>query len=604
MTVDIDPPAVEPGVEAHDRIADDSATLVQLLTARARSQPDATRFVFLGDGEHLTASLTYAEVDTTARAIAARLLSMSNPGDRALLLYAPGLEFITAFYGCLYAGVIAVPVAPPQINKLETSLARLAAIRENCGAELMLTSVDIEAQLDPVLTGVAAFVGLETFSTDTVDDDPARTVGLPEISPDTVAYLQYSSGSTGRPKGIVLTHRNVLSNNALVRECVGIDATSVGVSWLPTYHDMGLLAMVTQPVFSDYQIVAMSPLAFVQRPMRWIAALAEYKATITVAPNFAYALAVQRVPVERVAEFDLSQLKVALCGAEPIRAQAMAEFSRHFMPAGLDARSLFPCYGLAEATLFVSGGPVGSGVTVQTADPEQLAQHRFAPAIDGREIVSSGQINDGFTLAIIDPKTRESLPDGRIGEICIAGDSIGLGYWQAAELSAEVFDVQLPELDGGFLRTGDLGFVLDEQLYVTGRRKDLIIVDGHNHYPTDLEATAMTSHSAVRLDRCAVFQVDSIPAGGIVVVAEIDRGWRIRETADTTSADTNDVGQAVPAAEVVRAVRAAVGERHGLPVSDVVLVGAGTLPLTSSGKLQRFAVRETYAGGGFTTLGS
>ncbi|KAA8888885.1 fatty acyl-AMP ligase [Nocardia colli] len=577
-----------------------ATTLVELLTARALRQPDDTRFIFLGDGENETSALTYAAVDTAARAIAARLGTVARQGDRALLLYAPGLDFVEAFYGCLYAGIIAVPVAPPQISKLESSLARLAAIRANAGAQLMLTTSDIAGQLAAIPAGFDGFAGLETLATDTIDRSAATDIELPVIAADSVAYLQYSSGSTGQPKGVVLTHHNVLSNNALVRDNAELGRQSWGVSWLPTYHDMGLLSAVTQPIFSDSTIVKMSPLSFVQQPVRWIAALAKYQAVITAAPNFAYALAVQRVSAERVAQFDLSQLKIALCGAEPIRPAAMAKFAAHFAPAGLDARSLFPCYGLAEATLFVTGGPLGSGVRTRKADPEQLAAHRFVPdEADGREIVSSGRTNDGFTMAIVDHETLHTLPDGQIGEICIAGDSVGQGYWESPELSAESFGIRLPDRDGSFLRTGDLGFLLDDELYVTGRLKDLIIVDGHNHYPTDIEATVMASHDALRLDRCVAFQVDGAVNAGIVVVAEIDRGWQIVDDVHDNAAGVKQV----QAGEVDRAVRAAVGEKHGLRPSDVVLVEAGTLPLTSSGKLQRYAAKATYTGGGFTKLG-
>ncbi|WP_433574451.1 fatty acyl-AMP ligase [Nocardia brasiliensis] len=584
--------------EFDDPDAATAGTLVELLSARARRQPDETRFIFLGDGENETSALTYGAVDTAARAIAAHLGSIARPGDRVLLLYAPGLDFVEAFYGCLYAGIIAVPVAPPQLSKLETSLARLAAIRKNADAQLLLTTSDIAGQLAAIPGEFDGFDGLETVATDAIERGVPIDARLPEISPDSIAYLQYSSGSTGQPKGVVLTHHNVLSNNSLVRTCAGLTRESWGVSWLPTYHDMGLLSAVTEPVFSDSTIVSMSPLSFVQQPVRWIAALAKYRAVITAAPNFAYALAVQRVSPERVAEFDLSQVKIALCGAEPIRPAAMARFAGHFAAAGLDARALFPCYGLAEATLFVTGGPLGSGVRTRKADPEQLAANRFVPdEADGREIVSSGRTNHGFTTAIVDPETLATLPEGRVGEICIAGDSVGQGYWAAPELSARSFGIAIPGQDGSFLRTGDLGFLLDDELYVTGRLKDLIIVDGHNHYPTDIEATVMASHAALRLDRCVAFQVDGPAHAGLVVIAEIDKGKQVVDDAATAAAGE------VRASEIKRAVRTAVGEKHGLRLVDIALVAASTLPLTSSGKLQRYAARTAYASGEFRTLG-
>ncbi|RDI60310.1 fatty acyl-AMP ligase [Nocardia pseudobrasiliensis] len=565
--------------------APESTTLVELLAARAATTPDQARFQFLGDGEQLTATLTFAQVDRAARALAARLAEIAAPGDRALLLYAPGLDFVTAFYGCLYAGVIAIPVAPPQPSKLQAGLERLAAITGNSGARLLLTTADLEPLLAPALQldGLSA---LRTFATDTVDPAEAESYRAPEIRGDSVAYLQYSSGSTGEPKGVVLTHRNVLANLRLITQHATADEHSVGVSWLPTYHDMGLLIAVTQPVYSNSLVVGMSPLAFVQQPVRWIAALSRFGATHTVAPNFAFSLAVRRVSAERVAEFDLSRLRVALCGAEPIRAETLTAFTDHFRPAGLDPAALFPCYGLAEATLFVSGGPVGNGLTTLEVDSAALLRDRVEPTSDGRALVASGALNDGFELVLVDPDTLTPVPAGRVGEIFLRGDSIGLGYWAAPETSAATFAAEIPGRTGHFLRTGDLGFVHDNRLYITGRRKDLIIVDGYNHYPTDLEATAVRSHRAIRPDRCAAFQLDGEDRPRLALVAELDREW-------TPTAGLD---------EVATTVRRAVGEQHGLRLDDVVLVAAGSVPLTSSGKVRRFAVRDQYRDGALTAL--
>ncbi|MFI9504578.1 fatty acyl-AMP ligase [Nocardia sp. NPDC052566] len=575
------------GPAAH-RDPTEPTTLVELLTSRAASTPDEVRFRFLVDGEEPTASLTFAQVDHAARALAAHLARFARPGDRALLLYAPGLDFVTAFYGCLYAGVIAVPVAPPQPSKLQTSLARLASITQNSGAELLLTTADIEVRLSPVLAHIDGFSGLRPISTDRIDAAEAEQYQPVPITGDTIAYLQYSSGSTGEPKGVVLTHTNVLTNIALVHEHAEADEDSIGVSWLPTYHDMGLLIMVTQPVYSNCPVIGMSPLTFVQRPQRWIAALSRFGATHTVAPNFAFGLAVRRISAEQVAEFDLSRLKVALCGAEPIRTETMTAFAEHFRAARFDAGALFPCYGLAEATLFVTGGPCGSGLTTVQVDPKALGEGRFEPvASGGRELVASGALNDSYELVLVDSETLDPVPAGRIGEICLRGGSIGTGYWAAPELSVGTFSVEIPGRTGYFLRTGDLGCVSEGQLYVTGRRKDLIIVDGYNHYPTDLEATAMDSHPAIRPDRCAVFQVLDERDPRLVLVGELERGLT------PTQADVE---------AIATAIRRAVGEYHGLRLDDVVLVAAGSIPLTSSGKIRRFEVRDDYQAGTLTVV--
>ncbi|WP_107656943.1 fatty acyl-AMP ligase [Nocardia suismassiliense] len=561
------------------------ATLVELLTIRAAATPDEVRFHHLGDGDEVTATLTLPELDRSARAVAAHLAGITQPGERALLLYAPGLEFVVAYYGCLYAGVIAVPVAPPQPNKLADSLARLASITANSGARLLLTGAEIEPLLTPVLAEADGFAGLRTVVTDRIDLAEADGYRDPGVTADSVAHLQYSSGSTGEPKGVVLTHHNVLANLRLVTDEIG---AGVGVAWLPTFHDMGLLSMVTYPVYSGSTVISMSPLAFVQRPARWIAAMSRFGATHTVAPNFSFGLAVRRVPAEQVGNYDLSPLRVALCGAEPVRAQTMATFADHFRAAGFDAHSLFPCYGLAEATLLVTGGPAGSGLTTVEVDPTALAKGRVEPvASGGRRLVASGQLNDAYELVLADTETLTPLPEGQVGEICLRGDSIGKGYWDAPEAVAATFAATVAGRTGHFLRTGDLGFVHEGQLYVTGRSKDLIIVDGYNHYPSDIEASAMYSHPALRPDRCVAFQVLDSDEPALVVVAEVNRG----ENPDATAK-----------AEIVTAVRRAVGEHHGLRLNDVVLVTTGSVPLTSSGKIRRYAVREQYRDGALTVL--
>lgn len=560
-------------------------TLAQMLTARAATTPDKVNFHHLGDGDEPTATMTFPELERAARALAAHLAQITRPGERALLLYAPGLEFVVAFYGCLYAGVIAVPVAPPQPSKLADGLARLASITANSGARLLFTSADIEPLLGSVLADADGFAGLRTVVTDRIDPSEADRYTDPGITGDTIAHLQYSSGSTGEPKGVALTHGNVLANLRLVTAQIG---AGVGVAWLPTFHDMGLLSMVTYPVYSDSTVISMSPLAFVQRPARWISAMSRYKATHTVAPNFSFALAVRRVPADQVARYDLSHLRVALCGAEPVRVDTMVAFAEHFGAAGFDVHSLFPCYGLAEATLLVTGGPAGSGLTTIEVDPTALAKGRVEPVSSGgRRLVASGELNQAYELLLTDPDTHTPLPEGQVGEICLRGDSIGLGYWDAPETSAETFATTVTGRAGHFLRTGDLGFAHEGQLYVTGRRKDLIIVDGYNHYPSDIEASAMDSHPALRPDRCAAFQVLDGDQPTLVLVAELNRD-RAAEAADRT--------------EIVTAVRRAVGEHNGLRLDDVVLVTAGSVPLTSSGKVRRYIVREQYRDGALTPL--
>jgi acyl-CoA synthetase (AMP-forming)/AMP-acid ligase II len=574
----------EQPIRSHSSGPVEPATLAEMLAIRAATTPDEIRFRFLGNGEETTATLTYAQIDRAARALAADLALTADPGDRALLLYAPGLDFVTAFYGCLYAGIIAIPVAPPQLSKLQIGLGRLASITRNSAARLLLTSADIEAQITPVLAEAEDLAPLRVVATDRVPADAAEGYVPPSITADSVAYLQYSSGSTGEPKGVILTHRNVLANVRLIAEHTAADADSVGVTWLPTFHDMGLLMGVMQPVYSNRPIISMSPMAFVRRPIRWIGALSRFGATHTVAPNFAFELAVRRISADQAKDFDLSRLKAALCGAEPIRADTMNAFAAHFALTRFDPNSLFPCYGLAEATVFVTGGPVGTGMTALQVDPVALTQGEVKVRADaGRRLVASGRLNDGFELVVTDPASAEPAPPGRVGEVCISGESIGIGYWAAPEASAATFGTTIADHDGRFLRTGDLGFVHEGRLYITGRLKDLIIVDGSNHYSTDIEHTVMTSHPAVRPDRCAAFQVidDDVPR--LVLVTELA----------THTADRD---------EVAAAARQAVGERHSLRLDDIVLVTTGSIPMTSSGKIRRYLLRKQYRDGTLAVL--
>jgi len=577
--------------------ADDASviptTLIELLTARAAQGADVVRFQFLDDTGEPESTLTYGQLDAAARRIAARLSRTLSPGDRALLLYAPGLDFLAGFYGCLYAGVIAVPVAPPQPSKLEADLARLASIMVSADTHVLLTSTTVADLLAPALRLHERLAELQVTATDGIDEDHDHEFTPPTITEDSIAYLQYSSGSTGEPKGVVLTHRNVLANNSLVSAAVGVTEDSVVVTWLPTYHDMGLLALATQPLYNNILAVGLAPFTFVKRPARWIEALARFQATFTVAPNFAFELATRRVPADLAATCDLSRLRAVLCGAEPIRVETLAAFVEHFQVAGLDPDSLFPCYGLAEATLFVSGGPVERGYTTIDVDPDALAGDSVKLSPGGRTLVGCGTPSDGFDLVLVDPATGTPVQAGRVGEICLRGASIGSGYWSAEDLSAQTFGTVVPGHGAGFLRTGDLGFVHADQLYIVGRKKDLIVVDGYNHYPTDLEASAMRSHAAIRPDRCVAFQTMDTGKPQLIIVAELDRDW-LSGFAEDTEGPVDKKSPPPHLDQVARAIRGRIGRDHGLRLDDIVLVAAGSVLLTSSGKVRRKAMQQRY----------
>ena len=573
----------------------DVPNLVDLLRLRAELRPDGLPHVFSADGEGEGERLSHRGLDHGARTVAAGLVGRCSAGDRALLLYPPGLDFNRAFWGCLYAGVIGIPVAPPQLSKLEAGLARLRSITANSGARVLLTTAAVAERLGEALPLVGGFEGLRIVATDQLDGAAADDWSPVRITGDSVAYLQYSSGSTGDPKGVVLTHANVLANLAVIGRALRATPESRGVVWLPTFHDMGLLSAVTLPVAADFTVWQMSPLAFVQRPLRWLRMISQVGATHSVAPNFAYDLCARRISAEQAAELSLSRWQVALCGAEPVQPQTLTRFAEAFAAAGFRRETLFPCFGLAEATLMVTGGPAGSGVRTLLAEPEALKEGRITAVSEadrGRALVASGEILDGLEVRIADGDTLEPLPEGEVGEIFVAGDSVAAGYWNNPVATEEAFGLGLGGRTGSFLRTGDLGFLRDGQLWVTGRRKDLIIVDGGNHYPQDIEFSAASSHPAVRANGCAAFQDEDEEGAGLVLVVEVDSRYRV--TADPVAAVDERI---VEAAELTRTVRQAVSAAHQLRVDRLYLVKPRTIPLTSSGKIQRHACRELAASG-------
>jgi acyl-CoA synthetase (AMP-forming)/AMP-acid ligase II len=572
--------------------------LVDVLRARAELTPDREPHHFGADGQSWRVSLSYAALDQAARTIAVRLKELAEPGDRVLLLYGPGLDFTMGFWGCLYAGMIAVPLAPPRLSKLQSSLERMLAIRSNSGADLLLTTTEFLGKLGG-LSQVDGFTDLRLVATDELDPATASTWTPPAVDGESIAYLQYSSGSTGTPKGVILPHRSVLANAAVIGRAANLSSADIGVSWLPTFHDMGLLSAVVLPIVHDATVYQMSPLSFVQRPMDWLRAISAVGATTTVAPNFAYELCARRALPKQIEELDLSTLTVTLCGAEPIRSAALQAFADRFAEAKFSPSAFFPCYGLAEATLMVTGGPYLSGVTTTTVQASALALGHAEPVpagSTGRELVASGAPRPELPLLIADPDTLEPLPDECVGEILVTGESLGVGYWNQPTATADSFGVKLPGRQEEYLRTGDLGFLHDGQLYVTGRRKDLIIIDGANHYPQDIEAVAADAHRAVRVGGGAAFQLIEPGTSELILVLELDRAFQLVDDLAAGEAAAN----VVSLSEVESAVRQAISAEFALRLNDVVLVRQGSLPLTTSGKLQRFATAQMYRNGQLT----
>ena len=535
--------------------------------------------------------MTYAELDERARAIAVELQRLDLLGERAMLLYPPGLEYVAAFFGCLYAGVIAVPAFPPHTKKPSK---RLEAIALDAESKVVLTSNQIHADMSTRLSMNPALENMHWISTEAVDNSKADQWQEPTLSPDTLSFLQYTSGSTSLPKGVMVSHQNLLSNFELITQTMGLTPESRGVTWLPPYHDMGLIGGLLIPMFVGYHVTMMAPIDFLKSPYLWLKKMTETRATATGGPNFAYEMCVEKITPEQMETLDLSSWQLAFNGAEPIRLETLEKFADKFAACGFRKEAYFPCYGLAEATLLVTGKSQ-EAPTVTVFDAEQLKENIAVEMTDradanARTLVSSGKlVRADQTLLIVDPNTREPLTDGQIGEIWLAGKSIASGYWNRPEQNEETFGARLCDTnEGPFLRTGDLGFLKDGELYVTGRRKDLIIIRGRNYYPQDIELTIESSHPAVRPGCGGAFSVEVDGEEQLVAVFEIER--TLRKNANVE--------------EIASVVRQAVLEEHGLVMHDFVLIKTATIPKTSSGKIQRHQCRQLYLDNALDTIGS
>ena len=555
------------------------ATLVELLRERALREPHRVAYTFLQDGETEEVHLTYGELDRQARAIAVLIKEMGAARKRILLLYPPGLHYIAAFFGCQYAGAVAVPAYPPRRNR---NLVRLNSIIDDAQVALTLTSTQVASRLQPFLSQDAGLNALKWMTTEKLAEDLSDAWQQPPLDSSTLALLQYTSGSTGMPKGVMLSHGNLLHNSSLLCRAFEYSSESTCVSWLPIYHDMGLIGGVLQPLYGNFPCVLMSPMAFLQQPLRWLQAITRYRATISGGPNFAYDLCVRKTTPEQMATLDLSSWTVAFNGSEPIRARTLERFTEAFETCGFRRESFFTCYGLAEATLFVSGSRKSAAPVLTNIQTRAFENNRIVLEPPGGKggltLVGSGRTQPQEEIVIVNPETLRGCTQEQVGEIWVAGPSIGQGYWNRPEETNNTFGAHRADTgDGPFLRTGDLGFILDGELFVAGRLKDLIIIRGINHYPHDIELTVEHSHPALRPGGCAAFAVEIGGQERLVVCQEV------AHRADSSL--------------LIERIREAVNEEHEVRVHAVVLVKPGTIPKTSSGKIQRHACRAGFLGG-------
>jgi len=558
------------------------SSVVALLSERAASRPNDRAYIFVSDRGAEEGALTYGELHGAARALAVRLLTSARPGDRAVLVFPPGLEFMVAFFGCLIAGIIAVPMMMPRRNGARDAS---AAILANCEPVLALTTSALALRGD-----VQARFERDALRWLTVDLEAltSERANLPLPAPQDIAFLQYTSGSTSEPKGVAVSHANLLANLEMIRLSLGNTSRSTYVNWVPLYHDMGLILNALQALYIGAPCVLMAPNGFMQRPLNWLRAIHHYKAEVACSPNFGYDLCVSRYRAEQMEGVDLSSWKIALNGAEPVRVETIRKFIDTFAPHGFRPEAVFPAYGMAEATLLISGGRRGAGLIAREVSQAALQAHRVAPPVepaDAQTVVGCGRALEGEKIAIVDPDTRRPLPPDRVGEIWVNGPNVARLYWrnEAATTAGLHARIEGEDAAASWLRTGDLGFLdATGELFVTGRIKELIIIRGINHYPQDIEQTVQRLHVSFRQNGGAAFSVaDEHGEETLVIVQEIERTERNR----------------IDPEELKGLIRGGVTDQHELFARHIALLRPGALPKTTSGKIQRGRARTLWLEG-------
>ncbi len=553
-------------------------TLADSLRHWSETFPDRLAYGFT-DLESEETKLTFAQFRQRVESVAARLVELRMTGERALLLYPPGMDFLIGYYACLTAGVVAVPAYPPRRNR---NMARIQAISDDAQAKIALTITDVTERSDTLLDEAPRLRNLIWLATDKVE--PGAPFKAPKVSPRDLAMLQYTSGSTGTPKGVMLSQGNIANNCLLISDAFEMAEEDVGISWLPTYHDMGLIGGALTAMFSGRPSILMSPMAFLQKPIRWLQGISRYGVTISGGPNFAYDLCVQKITDDQLEGIDLSHWRLAFNGAEPVRAQTLDKFTERFGQVGFRATAHYPCYGMAETTLLVTGSYAGKVPVVRSFHGKSLDMRRVLPlepnAEGARSLVGCGRVLPQEKLAIVDADTHEKLSEDRVGEIWVSSGSVAQGYWQNPQATEQTFHAHISNTnEGPYLRTGDLGFLRDGQLYVTGRLKDIIIVRGVNRYPQDIEMTVERASPRIQAGEVGAFAVDIAGRERLIIVAEVERTRR-----DDWS-------------ETIDSIRRDVTAEHELPPDAVVLVRFGSIPKTSSGKIQRSACRDEFVAG-------
>ena len=553
--------------------------LVDLLRYWCSASPEKTVYHMIVDGDDDVVSVSYRNFDERVRAVAAKIASQVVPGQRAIMMYQNTLDFMVAFFACHYAKVIPVPAYPPRRNR---RMGRINAIADDCNAAIALTSAEVLKRRHGMIDGCASLQNIPWLATEEVPIELAGDWVSPDLSPQDIGLLQYTSGSTGSPKGVVLTQENLMANFGYIAEGFQVSLFEQGLTWLPPYHDMGLIGGLLVSLSRGATTTILSPVHFLTKPIRWLRAISKFRASISGGPNFAYSLCVNRIDDADCEGLDLSSWRVAFNGAEPIRADTISAFTRKFEKFGFQPISHYPCYGMAETTLLVTGAEVTKPPTVRAFDKNLLVENKVVPvsedAKNAKLLIGCGRPMTGENVIVVHPETRKQLAEDQIGEIWIQSASVGLGYWNKEEESEQTFKATLAgEEDNYYLRSGDLGFFDQGELFITGRLKDIIVIRGVNRYPQDIEATVEQSSERLREAGAAAFAIESWERERLIVVCEVDR--------QRVQTDWQ---------QVIQQIRANVTEEHELPPDGVVLVRAGSIPKTSSGKIQRRTCRDDY----------
>lgn len=577
-------------------IHDSATTMLEILARWRESKPLARAYVFLDNNGDPLSELTYAELDERSAAVAGVLQQCVGVGQRAVLMYPAGPDFITAFMGCLRAGVIAVPVRAPHPARPMQTLSQLSGILDDAAPDAVLATSELAGLCHVLSEKMPRLARCRWLATDRI---AATGTTLNPFRPngETIALLQYTSGSTDAPRGVIVSHRNLVKNLDSIYRFEENDATSVSLTWLPHYHDMGLVESLLQPFFGGYPCYQLAPMSFLRRPLLWLECISKYRATNSGAPNFAYDLCVDRARDESIDHLDLAAWRVAYNGAEPVRSETLQRFYACFRASGFRWKAFYPVYGLAEATLVVSSGRQSTAPVILEADSRALGQDQLVTSRSNRsttvKLVSSGRIAPMTDVAIVDPHTCQRRVESEVGEIWVRGPGVSRGYWNQPSLNRRTFQAHVAGSgDGPYLRTGDLGIIRHGELFVTGRLKDVIIIRGRKHYAQDIESTVVKCHESVRA--CASFPVCADDSEQLVVIAELERGAAARR--QSAQAGGGSAGR-TDFDSVISVIRQFIAERHEVDVACIVLVAPGRIPRTTSGKVRRRSCRDLWLQG-------